>query len=450
MKSLPLLVYCLLYPAFLLADSAFKKTLLPNGLVVITHSHKLGPTAAVEIRLNAGSNRETLGDSGKAHFFEHMLFRKAKEYPEGDYDSIMAKYGGHANAYTSTDTVDYHSVFPVYALDEILDREKARMISLDLQEPYFSVEKGAVLSERRMHVNNSPVSSALEFIHAYYYMGTPYEWNPIGFEKDIESLNIPGLQKFYDTYYVPNNAIIGVSSPLTHSEMLAKVRNRFEKWESKPLPNLPKFDLPVPGKKLICQADVKTHTYLLTYPLSGSRMNEKLCYEKTVLLAVFNHLLNDSPEGSWRTRLTQNNIAIDSGVYANREKSPLQEFNVYTLTTKEQSFEKFEEYWNHTLEEILKRELTDDVKNNILTGYLWDQSQIMEKPSRILSRLIQEEYDYGRPDLGNEFPKTLKKLTSRRLRQWIKTTFVDSKPTLFGVESSGSPCSGTYPLRQKN
>lgn len=36
------------------------------------------PLATLRVKLDAGSNREKLGTTGLAHFFEHMMFRKLR------------------------------------------------------------------------------------------------------------------------------------------------------------------------------------------------------------------------------------------------------------------------------------------------------------------------------------------------------------------------------------
>ena len=69
------------------SDSDFKieyeKYTLDNGLDVILHVDRSDPVVAVASIFHVGSNRETAGRTGFAHFFEHMSFNDSENVPRG-------------------------------------------------------------------------------------------------------------------------------------------------------------------------------------------------------------------------------------------------------------------------------------------------------------------------------------------------------------------------------
>ena len=67
----------------------------------------------VSVAVNIGSYHNTKKYDGLAHFLEHMLFMGSEKYPdENHFYSMLTKYGGNSNAYTSEDnTVYYFNVF---------------------------------------------------------------------------------------------------------------------------------------------------------------------------------------------------------------------------------------------------------------------------------------------------------------------------------------------------
>ncbi|MBI2270920.1 MAG: insulinase family protein [Bacteroidetes bacterium] len=52
----------------------YEKYKMPNGLTVIIHEDHSDPVATVMITYKVGSDRESVGKSGFAHFFEHMMW----------------------------------------------------------------------------------------------------------------------------------------------------------------------------------------------------------------------------------------------------------------------------------------------------------------------------------------------------------------------------------------
>ena len=56
-------------------DISYEKWQLPNGLTVLIHEDNSDPIVHVHVTYHVGSNRETAGKSGFAHFFEHMMFQ---------------------------------------------------------------------------------------------------------------------------------------------------------------------------------------------------------------------------------------------------------------------------------------------------------------------------------------------------------------------------------------
>ena len=56
-------------------DISYEKWVLPNGLTVLIHEDKSDPLVQVHVTYHVGSNRETAGKSGFAHYFEHMMFQ---------------------------------------------------------------------------------------------------------------------------------------------------------------------------------------------------------------------------------------------------------------------------------------------------------------------------------------------------------------------------------------
>ena len=77
-----------------------KKFTLDNGLKLIVYeNHKL-PIFSYYTFFDVGGRHESKGTTGATHFLEHMMFKGAKKFGPGIFDSMIEGNGGNTNAYT--------------------------------------------------------------------------------------------------------------------------------------------------------------------------------------------------------------------------------------------------------------------------------------------------------------------------------------------------------------
>ena len=76
------------------AESHVKKTILPNGIRVITETLPYIRSVAIGLWLNTGSRDEPAEINGIAHFFEHMLFKGTKNRNARDIAMELERVGG--------------------------------------------------------------------------------------------------------------------------------------------------------------------------------------------------------------------------------------------------------------------------------------------------------------------------------------------------------------------
>lgn len=189
----------------------YEKFTLDNGLDVVLHQDSSDPIVAVAILVHVGSNREKPGRTGFAHFFEHMLFQRSENVPEGGFFKNINEWGGTFNGGTWTDGTVYYEVVPKDALEKVLWMESDRMgffinaVSLASLEG----EKPVVQNEKRQRVDNQPYGHTQSVIlKAMYPEGHPYNWTVIGELEDLQNATLDDVKDFYEQWYGPNNATI--------------------------------------------------------------------------------------------------------------------------------------------------------------------------------------------------------------------------------------------------
>jgi zinc protease len=211
---------------------------LKNGLTVLLLEDHTVPMVSYHTWYKVGSRNEAPGITGSAHMLEHMMFKGAKKYSGKQFDQIMNENGVSHNAFTTFDYTGFYQSVPSSKLETIMDLEVDRMSSLALKESDLLSEREVVKEERRWRVDNNPKGLLFETTMANVFHVHPYKWPVIGTMEDISNYNVQTLRKYYNTYYVPNNAVLVIAGDFKTDE----VKKLIDKYYSK----LPYKEVPVP------------------------------------------------------------------------------------------------------------------------------------------------------------------------------------------------------------
>ncbi len=181
---------------------------LGNGLQVLFLADHKAPIATVQLFYHVGSKDEHVGIRGVAHMFEHLMFKGSTHVPPEEHARLLKEVGGAVNAFTTEDVTAYHDTVPPSYVGFALQLEAERMRNLKLFPSTIDSERHVVEEEKRLRVDNDPVGKAIERFRALAYTQHPYNWTAIGTIEDLEKVTPEDCQRFYDTYYQPNNATL--------------------------------------------------------------------------------------------------------------------------------------------------------------------------------------------------------------------------------------------------
>src|SRR5437868_12863914 len=189
------------------ATEDVRRTVLDNGLVVLTKEVHTSPIVTSMIWYRVGSRNEELGQTGKSHFLEHMLFKGTDRFKKGQIDLITLKNGGGNNAFTSHDFTAYYFNFASDRWDIALEIEADRMVSCSFDPEEFEAEKKVVIEELKTGLD-SPWGLLMQEPDAAAYKNHPYRNPIVGWLQDVESASAAEQQSYYRRYYHPNNAVL--------------------------------------------------------------------------------------------------------------------------------------------------------------------------------------------------------------------------------------------------
>jgi zinc protease len=205
----------------------FTEFTLENGLRVILHEDHSTPIVAVDVAYRVGSKNEDSSKTGFAHLFEHLMFDGSPNVNRGDFDRYITKAGGWDNAYTTWDITNYYEVLPSNQLELALWLEADRMAGLNITTLGIQTEREVVKEERRWRVDNRPYGTAEEKIFSHAYKKHPYRWPVIGYMEHLDRATIEDVERFFKTFYVPNNAALVISGDVDVAEARGMVGKHF-------------------------------------------------------------------------------------------------------------------------------------------------------------------------------------------------------------------------------
>lgn len=207
-------------------DSGVRETHFENGLKVLTRELRNAPVATFWVWYRVGSRNEALGNTGAAHWVEHMMFKGTDRLAKGDVFKLVTRNGGSNNAFTWLDYTAYFETLPSDRLDIAIQIEADRMVNARFDPAEVASERTVIISEREGH-ENDPGFWLAEEIQAMAFQVHPYRHETIGWKADLQRMTRDDLYNFYKKYYAPNNATVVVVGDFDTAPLLDKLRATF-------------------------------------------------------------------------------------------------------------------------------------------------------------------------------------------------------------------------------
>jgi zinc protease len=213
-----------------------RETVLPNGLKIILLEDHKAPVVVFQIYYRVGARNESLGHTGLSHILEHVMFKGTDKVAPEDYSKIIQRNGGRTNAWTTDDNTTYFATMASDRVGVVIDLEADRMTNLKLTDEIFLPERSVIMEERRLRVDNNPVSDLFEQLNATAYAAHPYQFPVIGWMSDIAQTTLADTVQHYRTYYAPNNAFVVAVGDFDGNALAAQVGEAFGSLASAPPP----------------------------------------------------------------------------------------------------------------------------------------------------------------------------------------------------------------------
>jgi predicted Zn-dependent peptidase len=209
-----------------IASRNIRKTILPNGLLVLTESMPHLRSVSMGAWIGSGSRDEAAEVNGISHFVEHMVFKGTTSRSAQQIAREVDTIGGNLDAFTGKEMV----CFNIKVLDENVPPALEVLADLVLH-PTFSPEdlareQGVILEEIKMDEDN-PDYLVHEVWTQNFWKGDALGRPILGTAKTVATFNQQVLFDFYAGRFTPGNMVFSAAGNLEHDSFVAQVEREF-------------------------------------------------------------------------------------------------------------------------------------------------------------------------------------------------------------------------------
>ncbi|MEL6978685.1 MAG: pitrilysin family protein [Pseudomonadota bacterium] len=334
---------------------------LPNGMDAVVIEDHRAPVVTHMVWYRVGAADEARGESGVAHYLEHLMFKGTDTIPSGRFSKIIAENGGQDNAFTSYDYTGYFQRIANDRLSMVMEMEADRMANLRLTEEDANTERDVVLEERSSRTDNDPQSLFFEQMAATLYYNHPYGVPVIGWRSEIEALTRKDALAFYERHYAPDNAILVVAGAVTPEEVAALAERHYGPLTPSGAPAYERAkEPPHLAERRVAMTDARVRqpfvarTYITPSYRTGAAGEAEA-------LTVLGDILGGGASGRlYRQLVTEQKIALDAGGYYSGTARDDGSFSVYAAPRDDTSLADVEAALDAVIAEIAETGPTED------------------------------------------------------------------------------------------
>lgn len=427
-------VLCVLPCLALAASPVTTEFSLDNGLRVVVREDHRSPVMVTQVWYRVGSSYEPQGLTGMSHALEHMMFKGTTRVPDGEFSRIVSMYGGEDNAFTTDDYTAYYQIYTADKLALALELEADRMQNLVLKPEDVAQELRVVMEERRQRTDDNPQAQALERFHALAWLTSPSRQPTVGWMRDLETLTLEDLKRWYETWYTPGNATLVIVGDVDPAAVRALVERYFASIPSRAVPAVrPPRELAEPGERaLTLRLPGKVPALYLGFNVPSRHTGQPGEAEALRLLAG---VLDEGFSARLETRLVREQrvaAAVSSGYDAFARGDAL--FVVTAIPAPDKTLDEVQAALLAEIEKLKTEVITETELQRVYAGLLADDVFSRDSLREQATSIGMLESVGASWHALDEWPQALRAVTPEVVRQAAVRWLVPSRRTLLRLE----------------
>lgn len=201
-------------------ESGVQRTVLPNGLTVLSEFYPGVRSVALGAWVRAASVHEPREVMGVSHLLEHLVFKGTERRNAHQLALSLESLGGSLDAYTSRE----HTSFQARVLDEHLPQAADVMFDLMfrplLRAEDLRLERKVVLEEISM-VEDTPDDLVFEMHNEALWGTHPMGYTILGTRETVANMKLDDLRALHARAYHPPHVVVSAAGNVTHEHLLA-------------------------------------------------------------------------------------------------------------------------------------------------------------------------------------------------------------------------------------
>jgi predicted Zn-dependent peptidase len=199
--------------------SQYNKTILPNGIKVISEAIPYVKSFSLGFWFNVGSRDENTQNNGITHFIEHMLFKGTKKRSAKKIAIDIESFGGYLNAFTSKEHTCYYGRGLENHIEKTFD-----VLSDMVQQPAFKPaeikKESSVVIDELYDIEDNPEELIFDKFEEIIFAGNSLSMPIIGTEGNLKKFSQQDLFNFVKEKYGFNRLVIAASGAVDHAKLL--------------------------------------------------------------------------------------------------------------------------------------------------------------------------------------------------------------------------------------
>ncbi len=241
----------------------YKKTVLPNGMRIMTIPLAESQSAIGMVLVETGSDHESKELNGISHFLEHMCFKGTTTRTAEDIKLEIDGMGAQSNAFTSNEFTGYYAKAHKSKISKIIDFVTDIYLNPTFPERDIDIERGVIVEEINMY-EDLPQRTVRVMFDELLYPDTPAGRPVIGPKANILAFKQEDFISYHQKHYVPAKTVFVVAGNIDEKQIISQIKSIFLPIENKKIIKRPKttFTQSKPQIKIKYKKTDQTHVVL--------------------------------------------------------------------------------------------------------------------------------------------------------------------------------------------
>lgn len=224
-------------------SSAQARTVLDNGIVLLTWDNPAADIIAARIFIRAGSRWEKADQAGLSHLLSAVITKGTGTLSSLEIAERVESVGASLSADSTTDYFLFSLKTVSSDFEEILSLTGDLLRSPSFPESEIELERRLTLQAIRSQ-QEQPFTVAFDQLRQIMYRDHPYALSGLGTEESVSQLSREDLLTYHQTHFRPDNMVISLSGRIDTESAIAMVNRVFGDWQPPAAP-LPSLSLPL-------------------------------------------------------------------------------------------------------------------------------------------------------------------------------------------------------------